>query len=80
MTSSFIPGVSGVNEEACSITDYEGRFLVILFYHGDWEPECQQMIQSFSSIRDKFTDAGCALVACSSDGVKIHKNWIKSDR
>jgi len=74
---SFIPGVEKLKgEQVYSLNDYKGKFLVILFYQADWE--CQDMLISFSKMKNKFSSTGCELVACSTDNTKVHKCWMKT--
>lgn len=53
---------------------------MIVFYHGDWDDQCLHTIQSFSEMKTQFDSAGCQVAACSSDGAKVHKSWIQSER
>ena len=70
---SFIPGVEKLKgEQVYSLNDYKGKFLVILFYQADWE--CQDMLISFSKMKNKFSSSGCELVACSTDNTKVRNN------
>merc|ERR1712128_274896 len=63
---------------AFSINDYKGKFLVIVFYHGDWE--CQEYLQAFSDLQTKFSSVKAEVVGCSTDSTKVHQCWIKTDR
>jgi len=74
----FISGVDNKGEAAFSISDYKGKFLVIVFYHGDWE--CQEYLQAFSDLQDKFSSVKAEVVGCSTDSTKVHQCWIKTDR
>eukprot|EP00092_Neocalanus_flemingeri_P083675 GFUD01105042.1.p1 GENE.GFUD01105042.1~~GFUD01105042.1.p1 ORF type:complete len:496 (-),score=166.67 GFUD01105042.1:124-1611(-) len=74
----FISGVDSKGETAFSINDYKGKFLVIVFYHGDWE--CQEYLQAFSDLQDKFRSVKAEVVGCSTDSTKVHQCWIKTDR
>ena len=65
-------------EKAFSINDYKGKFLVIVFYRGDWE--CQEYLQAFSDLQSKFSSVKAEVVGCSTDSTKVHQCWIKTDR
>ena len=54
------------------------RFLVIVFYHGDWE--CQEHLQAFSDLREKFRGVKAEVVGCSVDSSKGHLVWMKTDK
>ena len=71
--------MSGVQEVAFSLSDFRGRYLVLVFYSGDWEPAAHDVLTSFSGLRDRFSAAGCELAACSTDSPKVHKSWIKTE-
>jgi len=71
-----IKGVDGNgSEKTFKIPQYKGKYLVIVFYHADWE--CNDLVQSFSSISSLFESNGAKLVACSSDSASTHKSWIQ---
>jgi len=74
----FISGVDSKGETAFSVNDYKGKFLVIVFYHGDWE--CQEYLQAFSDLQTKFSSVKAEVVGCSTDSTKVHQCWIKTDR
>jgi len=74
----FISGVDDKGEKAFSINDYKGKYLVIVFYNGDWE--CQEYLQAFSDLQEKFRSVKAEVVACSTDSTKVHQCWIKTDR
>ena len=54
------------------------RYLVIVFYHGDWE--CQEYLQAFSDLADKFRSIKAEVVGCSIDSSKGHLVWMKTDK
>jgi len=68
--------VDGSGEKSFKISDYRGRYVVILFYSGDWE--CRENILAFQNIIKKYQDAKCSVFACSSDSAKVHQNWIRT--
>jgi len=74
----FISGVDKNGEKAFSVNDYKGKFLVIIFYHADWE--CQDYLQAFSDLHSKFVNVKAELVGCSTDSTKVHQCWIKTDK
>ena len=57
---------------------YIFRYLVIVFYHADWD--CVSLIESFSSISPLLESSGAKVVACSSDSADTHKSWIKAEK
>jgi len=73
-----ILGAENGKERTFRISEYKGRFLVIVFYHGDWE--CQEYLQAFSDLQEKFKSIKCEVVGCSTDSSKGHLVWMKSDK
>merc|ERR1719228_1216304 len=73
-----ILGAENGKEKAFKVSQYMGRYLVIVFYHGDWE--CQEYLQAFSDLQDKFSSVEAEVVGCSTDSTKVHQCWIKTDR
>jgi len=73
-----IPGAENGRERSFRISEYKGRFLVIVFYHGDWE--CQDNLQAFSDLHERFQSIQTDVVGCSTDGSKGHLVWMKSDK
>jgi len=63
-------------ERSFKITDYKGRYVVLLFYTGDWE--CRENILAFQQLKHKYAEAGCEVFACSTDSTKVHNSWIKT--
>jgi len=68
--------IDHTGERSFNITDYKGRYVVLLFYTGDWE--CRENILAFQHIKHKYAAAGCEVFACSSDSTKVHNSWIKT--
>merc|ERR1711976_551850 len=74
-----IKGVDGDgSEKTFNIPQYKGKYLVIVFYHADWD--CVSLIESFSSISPLLESSGAKVVACSSDSSDTHKSWIKAEK
>merc|ERR1711892_925718 len=73
-----ILGAENGKERTFRISEYKGRFLVIVFYHGDWG--CQEYLQAFSDLQEKFKSIKCEVVGCSTDSSKGHLVWMKSDK
>jgi len=73
-----ILGAENGKEKKFTISEYKGRFLVIVFYHGDWE--CQEHLQAFSDLQEKFRGVKAEVVGCSVDSSKGHLVWMKTDK
>ena len=76
--AGYISGVDKTGETAFSLSEYLGRYVVMVFYSGDWSPESQDLLIAFNN--QNFGLAGAEVVACSTDTAKAHKCWIKAPR
>ena len=54
------------------------RYLVVVFYHGDWE--CAEVVEEFSNIKSQLASNGADVVCVSSDSTETHAAWIKADK
>merc|ERR1719153_773804 len=73
-----ILGVENGKEKTFKVSQYMGRYLVIVFYHGDWE--CQEYLQAFSDLQERFRSMKTEIVGCSIDSSKGHLVWMKTDK
>merc|ERR1712183_1121250 len=73
-----ILGAENGKEKTFKVSQYMGRYLVIVFYHGDWE--CQEYVQAFSDLQERFRNMKTEVVGCSVDSSKGHLVWMKSDK
>ena len=78
--AGYISGVDKNGETAYSLSEFSGRYLVIIFYSGDWEDSSQQLVLAFSDLEERFSQAGAAVVACSTDSARGHNSWLKAPR
>lgn len=58
-----------------SLSDFEGRWLVVYVYPKDDTPGCTIQGKSFTATRDDFQKAGIDVVGLSQDDVASHKNF-----
>merc|ERR1719153_1397696 len=73
-----ILGVENGKEKTFKVSQYMGRYLVIVLYHGDWE--CQEYLQAFSDLQERFRSMKTEVVGCSVDSSKGHLVWMKTDK
>jgi len=78
--AGYISGVDKNGETAYSLSEFSGRYLVIIFYSGDWEDSSQQLVLAFSDLEERFSQAGAAVVACSTDSARGHNSWLRAPR
>ncbi len=61
------------------LEDYKGKWVCLFFYPLDFTFVCPTEIQSFAQNHSKFAEAGCEVLACSTDSEFSHKNWYERD-
>ena len=66
--------------ENVGLDDYEGRWLVLLFYPLDFTFVCPTELTSFSDRYDDFEGIGGAVIGVSTDSVHSHRAWLKTPR
>ena len=72
-----VTGVQNGSEKTYKISQYKGRYLVIVFYRADFASI--DLVQSFATIQPLLTSNGTDLVFCSADTTDNHKSWLNSD-
>jgi len=70
-------GMAVVNGEfkQISLSDYAGKYLMLIFYPTDFTFVCPTEIISFSDRAEEFRDIDCELIACSTDSHFSHLAW-----
>merc|ERR1712146_272101 len=63
-----------------SLSDYEGKYVVMMFYPLDFTFVCPTEIINFSERAKGFEAVGAQVVAVSVDSVFSHLAWTKTDR
>jgi len=71
-----VKAIFKTGEQPFTLSNYKGRYVVLLFYSGDWE--CKENIVAFENLLDKYAGAGCEVFGCSSDSTKVHQSWIRT--
>ncbi|MBI5223387.1 redoxin domain-containing protein [Candidatus Micrarchaeota archaeon] len=72
--------------EACCLTnvktvnqsDFNGKWLVVVFYPADFTFVCPTELEEFSVKYDEFTSLGAEILSISQDSISDHKKWQKS--
>ncbi|MDF1861146.1 MAG: peroxiredoxin family protein [Verrucomicrobiales bacterium] len=65
--SFVLPKTDG---EIISLSDYEGRPVLVLFFLGRECSHCMEQLNAFAPLREKFTQAGIEILAVSTDDPK----------
>jgi peroxiredoxin (alkyl hydroperoxide reductase subunit C) len=66
--------------ENVKLSDYQGQWVVLLFYPLDFTFVCPTELTSFSDRYDDFEGIGAAVIGVSTDSVHSHRAWLKTPR
>jgi len=64
--------------ENVKLSDYKGKWLVLLFYPLDFTFVCPTELISFSDRLEDFQGIGAEVVGVSTDSVHSHRAWLKT--
>jgi peroxiredoxin (alkyl hydroperoxide reductase subunit C) len=62
------------------LSDYKGKWLVLLFYPLDFTFVCPTELTTFSDRYEDFEGIGADIIGVSTDSVFSHRAWIKTPR
>lgn len=62
------------------LSDYRGRWLMLVFYPRDFSLVCPTELTTLSVRIDEFRRRGCEVLAISTDSIETHQNWIAAPR
>lgn len=83
---SMAPQFNGVNAvhnnefTKVSLTDFKGKYLVLVFYPFDFTYVCPTELISFSEKLDEFKKLGAEVIGISTDSHFTHLAWLKTPR
>merc|ERR1712154_595152 len=60
-----IKGIENGSEKSFKISQFQGRYLVIVFYRADWK--CGELVEEFSNTKSQLASNGAEVVCVSSD-------------
>ena len=66
--------------ENVKLSDYKGRWVVLLFYPLDFTFVCPTELMTFSDRYEDFQGIGADIIGVSTDSVFSHRAWIKTPR
>jgi peroxiredoxin (alkyl hydroperoxide reductase subunit C) len=66
--------------ENVKLSDYKGKWLVLLFYPLDFTFVCPTELTMFSDRYEDFEGIGADVIGVSTDSVYSHRAWIKTPR
>jgi peroxiredoxin (alkyl hydroperoxide reductase subunit C) len=66
--------------ENVTLSDYKGKWLILLFYPLDFTFVCPTELTAFSDRLDELQGIGAEVIGVSTDSVHSHRAWIKTPR
>ncbi len=66
--------------ENVKLSDYKGKWLILLFYPLDFTSLCPTELRAFSDRIDEVNGLGAEVLGVSTDSVHSHRAWIKTPR
>ncbi len=66
--------------ENVKLSDYSGKWLVLLFYPLDFTFVCPTELTAFSDRYDDFEAVGAEVIGVSTDSVYSHRAWLQTSR
>ena len=73
------PAVVNGEIKDVSLSDYRGKWVVIVFYPLDFTFVCPTELQAFAQAQAEYKKAGVEVLAISVDSVYCHKAWLERD-
>jgi peroxiredoxin (alkyl hydroperoxide reductase subunit C) len=67
-------------KENIKLSDYKGKWLILLFYPLDFTALCPTELTHFSDRIDEINGIGAEVLGVSTDSVHSHRAWIKTPR
>lgn len=67
-------------KENVKLSDYKGKWLILMFYPLDFTFVCPTELTAFSDRLDELNGVGAEVVGISTDSVHSHRAWIKTPR
>jgi len=62
------------------LSDYKGKWVVLMFYPGDFTFICPTELYEVASMYDKFKELGAEVLSISTDSVHVHKAWSDTSK
>jgi peroxiredoxin (alkyl hydroperoxide reductase subunit C) len=66
--------------ENVSLSDYRGKWLIMLFYPLDFTFVCPTELTAFSDHIEDFQGVGAEMIGISTDSVHSHRAWLRTPR
>jgi peroxiredoxin 2/4 len=66
--------------ENVKLSDYKGKWLILMFYPLDFTFVCPTELTAFSDRIEELNGVGAEVIGVSTDSVHSHRAWIKTPR
>lgn len=66
--------------ESVKLSDYRGKWLILLFYPLDFTFVCPTELTAFSDRIDEINGIGAEVIGISTDSVHSHRAWLNTPR
>jgi peroxiredoxin (alkyl hydroperoxide reductase subunit C) len=66
--------------ENVKLSDYKGKWLILMFYPLDFTFVCPTELTAFSDRLDELNGVGAEVIGISTDSVHSHRAWVKTPR
>ncbi len=66
--------------ENVKLSDYKGKWLILMFYPLDFTFVCPTELTAFSDRIEELNGVGAEVIGISTDSVHSHRAWIKTPR
>jgi eukaryotic-like serine/threonine-protein kinase len=75
-----LPAVSvdALDPRSIALSDYSGRWLLVIFYPRDFSFVCPTELTSFSGRAADFARRNCGLLGVSIDSIESHASWLRT--
>lgn len=67
-------------KENVKLSDYKGKWVVLLFYPLDFTFVCPTELTAFSDRIEELNGVGAEVIGISTDSVHSHRAWVKTPR
>lgn len=67
-------------DHVVTLTDYQGKWLILFFYPLDFTFVCPTEIRGFNSRVNELDTLGAKILGVSTDSVYSHRAWIKASK
>src|SRR5438094_1491622 len=77
-----IPSTKNIQklDQPAKLSDYRGRWVVLLFYPLDFTFVCPTELTTFSDRYDDFEGVGAEVIGISTDSAFSHRAWLQTPR